>query len=99
MARKYEDCLTIVATGPVTNLALAAREDPALLGKVGRVLVMGGALGSGANVTNLAEFNVHCDPEAYGVLFDAGIPLTLFPLDVTKSVVLGRSDLERSSGL
>ena len=41
MARRYEDRLTIVATGPLTNLALAAREDPVLLRKVGRVLVMG----------------------------------------------------------
>ncbi len=98
MARKYEDRLTIVATGPLTNLALAAREDSVLLRKVGRVFVMGGAVECGGNVTEFAEFNVHCDPEAYGVVFDAGIPLTLFPLDVTQKVVLARSDLERSSG-
>ena len=96
MARTHEDRLTIVATGPLTNLALAAREDPAALRKVGRVFVMGGAVERGGNVTEFAEFNVHCDPEAYGVLFEAGIPLTLFPLDVTQEVVLARSDLARS---
>lgn len=96
MARAHEDRLTIVATGPLTNLALAARADPAALRKAGRIFAMGGAVERGGNVTEFAEFNVHCDPQAYRVLFEAGIPLTLFPLDVTREVVLERSDLARS---
>lgn len=99
MARRYADRLTVVATGPLTNLALAAREDTTALRRVGRVLVMGGAVERGGNVTESAEFNVHCDPGAYGVVFEAGIRLTLFPLDVTEKVILSRSRLADDSGL
>ena len=99
MARTHAGRLTIVATGPLTNLALAARADAVALRSVGEILAMGGAVESSGNVTEFAEFNVHCDPEALGVLLDEEIPITLFPLDVTREVVLLRSALTSSSSL
>ena len=98
-AGRYRDELTLVATGPLTHLALAARRDAAVLSKVGRVLAMGGAFDFSGNVTPVAEFNASCDPEAYEVLLEAGISVELFPLDVTRRVQLLRSALNERLGL
>jgi inosine-uridine nucleoside N-ribohydrolase len=90
--------LTVVALGPLTNLALALERDRRRLGRVGRVVVMGGAVGVPGNVTPAAEFNFYVDPEAAAALFDAGLPLELVPLDVTGRVVLPRATLEARLG-
>jgi inosine-uridine nucleoside N-ribohydrolase len=72
---------TIVTTGPLTNLALALRRHPGLAGRIERIVTLGGAWGLG-NKTAAAEWNVLCDPEAAAIVFGAGIPLTLIPIDV-----------------
>ena len=72
--------LTVAATGPLTNLALALRLDPGLAGRIGRLVVLGGAWGLG-NKTAAAEWNVLSDPEAAHVVYGAGIPLTMIPVD------------------
>ena len=85
--------LTIVALGPLTNLALALQQDPRRLGRAGRIVVMGGAVAVPGNITPAAEFNFYVDPEAAAVVLDAGLPVELVPLDVTRRVVLAQAAL------
>jgi purine nucleosidase len=80
--------ITLVAIGPLTNLALALRLEPRIVGALKGVVVMGGALRVPGNVTPAAEFNVYVDPHAAAIAFAAGLPLTLVPLDVTQRVRL-----------
>jgi inosine-uridine nucleoside N-ribohydrolase len=85
--------LTIVALGPLTNVALALQQDPRRLGRAGRIVVMGGAIAVPGNVTPAAEFNFYVDPEAAAAVLDAGLPVELVPLDVTRRVVLAQAAL------
>jgi inosine-uridine nucleoside N-ribohydrolase len=91
--------VTLVAVGPLTNVALLYALRPEVAGRLDRVVVMGGSIGAG-NVTPAAEFNVWADPEAaYRVLTDPGlprpVPTTLVGLDVTFSVPVGEADVRR----
>lgn len=79
--------LTIVTTGPLTNLALALGLRPSIAARIARIVTLGGAWGLG-NKTAAAEWNVLCDPEAAAIIFGAGIPLTLLPIDATAQVVI-----------
>ncbi|HEU5199411.1 MAG TPA: nucleoside hydrolase [Ktedonobacterales bacterium] len=74
--------LTIVATGPLTNVAAALRREPRIAPKIQQIVLMGGAIGLG-NVTPAAEFNIYVDPEAAHVVFTCGRPVTMIGLDVT----------------
>ena len=74
--------ITLVATGPLTNIALAVRREPRLTGWVRDFVIMGGSAGRG-NVTPAAEFNIAADPEAAAIVFEAGWPVTMVGLDVT----------------
>jgi purine nucleosidase/pyrimidine-specific ribonucleoside hydrolase len=85
--------LTVVALGPLTNLAVAVRRDRRVLARVGRVVVMGGAVAAPGNVTPAAEFNFYVDPDAAAVVFEAGLPLEVVPLDVTRQVILREPDI------
>ena len=87
-----EGPLTIVAIGPLTNLAHLITQHPDVVAKVERVVVMGGASYHG-NVTPAAEFNVWADPEAAAITFAAGWPLTILPLDVTHQATINDDDL------
>jgi purine nucleosidase len=102
-ARRHERELTIVALGPLTNLALALKEDAGVLARVGRVVAMGGAVDVPGNVTPTAEFNMFVAPEAAHRVLAAGLPLEIVPLDATRQVVLPRAGmratLARSPGL
>jgi inosine-uridine nucleoside N-ribohydrolase len=75
--------ITIVAVGPLTNVAMALRADPELASMIPAIAIMGGSL-SGGNMTPAAEFNLYVDPEAARIVFDANIPLTMVGLDVTR---------------
>ncbi len=92
-ADRWGGDLTIVALGPLTNLALALQQDPRRLGRVGRIVVMGGAIGVPGNVTPAAEFNFYADPEAAAAVLEAGLRVELIPLDVTRRVVLAQAAL------
>jgi purine nucleosidase len=86
--------ITLVAIGPLTNVALAVRRYPPLVSEVAGLVIMGGSAGRG-NVTPAAEFNIWCDPEAAAVVFGAGWQVTMAGLDVTRQAlatpdVLGR---------
>jgi purine nucleosidase len=74
--------VTLVAVGPLTNIALALRREPALAGSVRDFVIMGGSSGRG-NVTPAAEFNIAVDPEAAAIVFSAGWTVTMVGLDVT----------------
>ena len=65
--------VTIVATGPLTNVAMAIKLEPKLLNKVKEIVLMGGSVDNG-NTSPAAEFNIMCDPEAAHVVFSSGIP-------------------------
>jgi inosine-uridine nucleoside N-ribohydrolase len=79
--------ITIVAVGPLTNVATILKEDPSLATLVKSIVLMGGSL-SGGNITPSAEFNFYVDPEAARIVFDSGVPLTMVGLDVTRKVLL-----------
>jgi purine nucleosidase len=89
------DEITIVAVGPLTNLALAIRTEPRLLETVKDVYIMGGAIRHDGNTTPQAEFNAYCDPHAAHIVFHSGLPITLVPLDITYQVVFTSRDLSR----
>lgn len=79
---KSDGDLTVVATGPLTNIAAAIRREPRIVPKIQQIVLMGGAIGLG-NTTPAAEFNIYVDPEAAQVVFQCGRPLTMIGLDVT----------------
>ncbi|MGH2484990.1 MAG: nucleoside hydrolase, partial [Ktedonobacterales bacterium] len=81
-----EGDLTIVATGPLTNIATAIRREPRIVPKIQRIVLMGGAIGLG-NWTPAAEFNIFVDPEAAHIVFSCGRPVTMVGLDVTHTVL------------
>jgi purine nucleosidase/pyrimidine-specific ribonucleoside hydrolase len=79
--------ITLVPTGPQTNVGLLLRERPDLVDRIGHICFMGGAAGEG-NVTPSAEFNVWVDPEAADIVLRSGIPITMIGLDVTHRAIL-----------
>jgi purine nucleosidase len=90
--------ITLVAVGPLTNVALALRREPALAGAVRDFVIMGGSTTRG-NVTPAAEFNIAADPEAAAEVFAAGWTVTMVGLDVTLQAVATASVRARLSGL
>jgi len=94
---KYGESLAIVAIGPLTNLAAVLRDRPGLLSRVGRIVVMGGAIWCKGNVTEYAEFNFYRDSEAAATVLSAGLPVTVVPLDITCQTVLDESHLAHLS--
>lgn len=87
--------ITLVAIGPLTNVALAIRQEPRIVGAVKELFIMGGALRHEGNTTPLAEFNTFVDPHAAHIVYHSGMPITLTPLDVTYQCVLLAEDVER----
>lgn len=87
--------LTLFAIGPLTNVALAIRQEPKFAECVKELVIMGGAIRSGGNMSPLAEFNISEDPHAAHVVFNSGIPITLIPLDVTYKCLFTAADVER----
>ena len=74
--------ITLIPTGPLTNIALLFNVFPEVKEKVEEIILMGGAA-SGGNVTPAAEFNIYEDPEAAAIVFDSGIPVVMCGLDAT----------------
>lgn len=95
MARAHPGELTLLAIGPLTNLALALLLEPKLPGLVRDVVVMGGALDAPGNVTSHAEANIWHDPEAAELVLSAGWPVVLVPLDATMPTEVGTEWLAR----
>ena len=89
-----ETPITIAAVGPLTNLALAFRMRPGIVSKIGRLAIMGGGIGV-TNISASAEANIFWDPEAADVVFRAGVPIDLFPLDATHMAPVTSDDVAR----
>jgi purine nucleosidase len=87
--------ITLVAIGPLTNVALAIRQEPRVVEALKELIIMGGALRYEGNTTALAEFNTYVDPHAAHIVYHAGIPTTLVPLDVTYQCILTPGDVSR----
>jgi inosine-uridine nucleoside N-ribohydrolase len=85
--------VTLCCTGLMTNAALLLRDHPHLKHKIARIAVMGGCIGPlgpqgrHGNITPFAEFNFFMDPEAASFVLDAGIPVTILPMDATHQSV------------
>ena len=91
--------ITLVPTGPLTNIATAITREPAILPRIEQIVVMGGAMREGGNRTPSAEFNVLVDPEAADTVFRCGRPVTAMGLDVTHQVLSTRERVARIAAL
>ncbi len=98
--REAEQPVTLVPTGPLTNIGMLLRKAPDVASKIQRIVLMGGGIYD-SNVTPAAEFNILVDPEAADIVFTSGVPITMVGLDVTNRAMLGSEDfdaLERMGG-
>ncbi|MFK7875277.1 MAG: nucleoside hydrolase [Paracoccaceae bacterium] len=88
--------VTLCVLGPMTNIASAFQRAPDIVDRVKEIIMMGGAYFEVGNITPAAEFNIYVDPEAAEIVFKSGVPLIVFPLDVTHKVLVTR---ERNDAL
>ena len=84
------DSITLVPTGPLTNIALAIIKDPSILNSIKQIVLMGGAMREAGNLSASAEFNMRVDPHAAKVVFECGLPIIVMSLDVTHKVLTSR---------
>src|SRR5713101_9768524 len=96
VVQRYGRDLTLIALGPLTNIARAIQLAPALMQQLGRLVIMGGAIGVPGNISPVGEFNIFVDSHAADVVFREGLPITLVPLDVTRQVRLTRAFLRHA---
>jgi purine nucleosidase len=80
--------VTLVPIGPLTNIATALQRAPDIAPRIARIVLMGGAYFEVGNITPAAEFNIYVDPEAAQIVFAAGVPLVVAPLDVTHKALV-----------
>lgn len=97
-AHQYPGNLSILAVGPLTNVALAIAKDRSITGKIHQLVIMGGTSHAQGNTSIVGEFNVLADPEAAAIVFEAGIPITLVPWETTTKAVIPAAALERLRG-
>jgi purine nucleosidase len=97
-ADAYAGDLVLITLGPLTNIALAVQARSSFASKIRRVVCMGGAARLRGNVTPVAEANVHNDPEAAAIVFEAAWPLAMVGLDVTEKTILDAAFLEHITG-
>jgi len=94
LARDAPGEVTLIATGPLTNVALGIQRDPEGMRRLKKVVIMGGAVRTKGNITSTAEFNFFVDPLASKIVLESGLPITLVPLDVTHRVFLSPEIME-----
>jgi purine nucleosidase len=94
-----EASITLVPTGPLTNIATAINREPKILTRVEKIVLMGGAMREGGNRTPSAEFNILVDPHAADIVFRCGRPITAMGLDVTHQVLSTRDRVDRIRAL
>lgn len=94
-----DNSITLVPTGPLTNIGQAISQRPEILPKIKEIVLMGGAMREAGNTTPSAEFNILEDPDAAQIVMHCGRPLTIVPLDVTHQVLVSRNRLEQIRAL
>lgn len=95
LSKADDNSITIVPTGPLTNIGAAFQKAPEIVSKVKEIVLMGGALTEGGNITPKAEFNIYVDPHAAKIVFESGAPLVVFGLDVTHQVLSSNERMKR----
>ena len=85
--REPAGSVTLCPLGPLTNIATAFERAPDIRERVQEIVLMGGGYFEQGNITPAAEFNIYVDPEAAGIVFRSGVPITMMPLDVTHKVL------------
>jgi purine nucleosidase/pyrimidine-specific ribonucleoside hydrolase len=90
----HREPVTLVPTGPLTNVALLLTRHPDSARHIREIVLMGGSIGLG-NTTPAAEFNIHVDPEAADIVFGSGLPVTMCGLDVTHQALATAEVLAR----
>jgi len=85
---------TLCALGPLTNIAMALNRAPEIADNIDEIVLMGGGLFEGGNVTPAAEFNIYVDPHAADVVFRSGVKITVVPLDLTHFALTTRARVE-----
>jgi len=94
MIRENPNEVTIVAVGPLTNIANFVIDYEELIPLVKELVIMGGGINFG-NTTPVAEFNIYADPEAAQIVFNSGMPITVFPLDVTHQTKIYMNEIKK----
>jgi purine nucleosidase len=89
-----DDSVTLVPTGPLTNIGQAIAREPDILPKINEIVLMGGAMREGGNYSPCAEFNILVDPDAAKLVLRCGRPLTIAPLDVTHQANVSRTNTD-----
>ena len=90
LLREPSGTITLATLGPLTNIAMAMVKAPAIIGRIKRIVMMGGAYFEVGNITPAAEFNIYVDPEAADVVMRSGVDIVMVPLDVTHQVLATR---------
>ncbi|TPW30133.1 nucleoside hydrolase [Martelella alba] len=91
--------VTLCPLGPLTNIATAFQKAPDIVERVQEIVLMGGGYFEGGNITPAAEFNIYVDPEAADIVFSAGIPLVMMPLDVTHQLLCLKSRVDKIAAI
>jgi purine nucleosidase len=91
--------ITLVPTGPLTNIAAAISRSPEITERIDEIVIMGGAMREGGNRTPSAEFNIMVDPHAADIVLQSGVPITMMGLDVTHQVLSTEERVARISAL
>ena len=86
--------VTLCPLGPLTNIGMAIAKEPRIVDRIAEIVWMGGAFVEAGNTTPLAEFNAYVDPHAAHIVFSSGVPLTIFPLDVTHRALMTAHSIE-----
>ncbi|KAL6344186.1 hypothetical protein AAG906_031900 [Vitis piasezkii] len=94
-AKLYPGKVTVVALGPLTNIALAIELDPGFSKNIGQIVLLGGAFAVNGNVNPAAEANIFGDPEAADIVFTSGADILAVGINVTHQVVLTDADREK----
>ncbi|MCZ7470354.1 nucleoside hydrolase [Agrobacterium sp. O3.4] len=95
LMREPAGTVTLCTLGALTNVALALLKAPEIADRIQELVMMGGGFFEGGNITPAAEFNIYVDPQAADIVFRAGIPVVMMPLDVTHKLLTTKARVSR----